>query len=562
MTSDKNRSKDQLIKELNSLRKHAAEADQLQNRLDLLEKQYNDLKRRYEAQTQKFEKECSMRGQTEEALSMAQVIVDKSPAILFRRLAGENPRLVYVSNNINRLGYTAEEFLSGKIHFKDIVHPDDFEQLGAEIKEYAEEDAEEYTQIYRVLSKSGEVRWVEDQTSVVRDPEGNKTYNQGIVVDITGRKLAEEELRKSEEKFRRIVETAGEGFILMDQNLVIKEVNDAYCGMLGYTREELLGKTPLDLASDDFRQFMITNREKILAKEYRKLEGEVISKNGRRIPVFIHGNNLRNDKGQIIGNMAFVTDMTEHKKALALAGEVQKSLLPRTKPQVQGLDIAGKNISCDEIGGDYFDFLWRQEYPNAYFSVVVGDITGHGVDAALLMTAARAFLRMRASQSGTISQIVTEMNRHLSQDVLDTGRFMTLFYLTLDPQEDQIGWVRAGHEPAISYDPFQDKFEELKGTGIALGVDEGFTYPENHKTGLTEGQIIAVGTDGIWETCNADGEMFGKERFRSVIRQHAHAGASDILNAVYDELNHFAKGLKAEDDITLVVIKINRSQQL
>lgn len=559
MTSDKNRSKDLLIKELNSLRKHAAEADQLKKRLDLIEKQYDDLKRRYETQTQKFEKECSMRGQTEEALSMAQVIVDKSPAILFRRLAGENPRLVYVSNNINRLGYTAEEFLSGKIHFKDIVHPEDFEQLGAEIKEYAEKDAEEYTQIYRVLSKSGEVRWVEDQTSVVRDAEGNKTHNQGIVVDITGRKLAEEELRKSEEKFRRIVETAGEGFILMDQNLVIKEVNDAYCGMLGYTREELLGKTPLDLASDDFRQFMITNREKILAKEYRKLEGEVISKNGRRIPVFIHGNNLRNDKGEIIGNMAFVTDMTEHKKALALAGEVQKSLLPQTKPQVQGLDIAGKNISCDEIGGDYFDFLWRQEYPNAYFSVVVGDITGHGVDAALLMTAARAFLRMRASQSGTISQIVTEMNRHLSQDVLDTGRFMTLFYLTLDPQEDQIGWVRAGHEPAVSYDPLQDKFEELKGTGIALGVDQGFTYPENHKTGLTEGQIIAVGTDGIWETCNPGGEMFGKERFRSVIRHHAHAGASDILSAVYDELNHFTKGLKAEDDITLVVVKIKRS---
>jgi len=560
MTSYKEKSKDQLIKKLNSLEKYAAEAKQLQNRLDSLEKQYNDLKRQYDAQTQKFEKECSMRDQTQEALSMAQVIVDKSPAILFRRLAGENPRLVYVSNNINRLGYTAEEFLSGKIHFKDIVYPDDFEQVGAEIKEYAEKDVEEYTQIYRVLSKSGEVRWVEDQTSVVRDAEGNKTHNQGIVVDITGRKLAEEELRKNEEKFRRIVETAGEGFILMDQNLVIKEVNDAYCRMLGYTREELLGKTPLDLASDDFRQFMITNREKILAKEYRKLEGEVISKDGRRIPVLIHGNNLRNDKGEIIGNMAFVTDMTEPKKALALAGEVQKSLLPQTKPQVQGLDIAGRNISCDEIGGDYFDFLWRQEYPNAYFSVVVGDITGHGVDAALLMTAARAFLRMRASQSGTISQIVTEMNRHLSQDVLDTGRFMTLFYLTLDPQKDQIGWVRAGHEPAIIYDPSQDIFEELKGTGIALGVDEGFTFPENHKTGLTEGQIIAVGTDGIWETCNPDGEMFGKERFRNVIRQHAQAGASEILNAVYDELNQFAKGLKAEDDVTLVVIKINRFQ--
>jgi sigma-B regulation protein RsbU (phosphoserine phosphatase) len=545
MTSYKNKSKDQLIQKLNSL-----------------EKQYNNLKTQYEAQVQKFDKECIVRDQTEEALSMAQVIIDKSPAVLFRRLAGEKPRLVYVSNNINRLGYTAEEFLSEKIHFKDIVHPDDFERLGAEIQEYAEKDVEEYTQIYRVLSKSGEVRWVEDQTSVVRDDEGTKTHNQGIVVDITDRKLAEEDVRKSEEKFRRIVETTGEGFILMDQDLVIKDANDAYCRMLGYSRQELLGKTPLDLASDDFRQFMITNREKILAKEYRKLEGEVISKDGRRIPVLIHGNNLRNDNGDIIGNMAFVTDMTEHKKALALAAEVQKSLLPQAKPQVQGLDIAGRNISCDEIGGDYFDFLWQQEYPNAYFSVVVGDITGHGVDAALLMTAARAFLRMRASQSGTISQIITEMNRHLSQDVLDTGRFMTLFYLTLDPQEDQIGWVRAGHDPAIIYDPFQDKFEELKGTGIALGVDEGFTYPENHKTGLSEGQIIAVGTDGIWETCNRDGEMFGKKRFRNIIRRHAEAGASDILNAVYDELNQFAKGLKAEDDITLVVIKINKSQQL
>jgi sigma-B regulation protein RsbU (phosphoserine phosphatase) len=561
MTSNKSKSKDKAVQELNSQNKQAAEANQLRDRLVSLEKQYHDLQGRYESQIRKFDKECHVWDQTEEALTMAQVIVDKSPAILFRRLAGETPRLVYVSNNIDRLGYTAEDFMSEKIHFRDIVHPDDFERLRAEIEEFAEADVEEYTQIYRVLTKEGEVRWVEDQTSVVRDDKGIKTHNQGIVADgivadITDRKLAEEELRKSEEKFRRIVETAGEGFILMDQNLVIVDVNDAYCRMLGYARQEILGKTPLDLASEEFKQFMATNREKILAKEYRKLEGEVISKDGRRIPVFIHGSNLRNDKGDIIGNMAFVTDMTEHKKALALAAEVQKSLLPQTKPQVQGLDIAGRNISCDEIGGDYFDFLWQQEYPDAYFSVVVGDITGHGVDAALLMTAARAFLRMRASQSGSISQIVSEMNRHLSQDVLDTGRFMTLFYLTLDPQEDQIGWVRAGHDPALIYDPSRDSFEELKGTGIALGVDEKFTYPENHKTGLCEGQIIAVGTDGIWETRNQDGEMFGKERFRDVIRQHARDGAGDILNAVYDELNRFAKGLKAQDDITLVVVKI------
>jgi sigma-B regulation protein RsbU (phosphoserine phosphatase) len=546
-----------LAQELAALEKYAKRDGRLQKHLDAIGQAHGELKRCFEEQCRKFDRECSARDQSEEALSMAQVIIDRSPAVLFRRIAGDKPRLIYVSNNINQFGYSAEDFLSEKIHFKDIVFPEDFERVGTEIKEFAEKDVEEYTQIYRILTRSGEIRWVEDQTSVVRDAAGNKTHNQGILVDITASKLAEAELRKSEEKFRRIIETAGQGFILMDQDLVIIDVNEAYCQMLGYSRSEILGQTPLDFASVEFRQFMSANRKKILATEHRTLEGTSVSKDGRHIPILIHGNTLRDDKGEIIGNVAFVTDMTEHKRALALAGEVQKSLMPQAHPQVGGLDIAGKNVSCEEIGGDYFDFLWRQEYPNAYFSVVVGDITGHGVDAALLMTAARAFLRMRASQSGTISQIVTEMNRHLSQDVLDSGRFMTLFYLTIDPEDGRLGWVRAGHDPAVIYDPEKDSFEELKGDGIALGVNEDFTYPENHRAGLSKGQIIAVGTDGIWETCNHNGEMFGKERFRNVIRKNAHAGAGLILNAVYDELTRFAHGLKAEDDITLVIVKIN-----
>ena len=368
-------------------------------------------------------------------------------------------------------------------------------------------------------------------------------------------------LRKSEEKYRRIVETAGEGFILMDQNLVIVDLNDSYSRMLGYTRDDILGKTTFDLATEEFRQFLLTNRDELLSRDYREFEGSVVAKDGRHVPILVHGNTLRDDRGDIIGNMAFVTDMTEHKKALALAAEVQKSLLPQTKPHIQGLDIAGKNVSCDEIGGDYFDFLWRRENPKSPFSVIVGDITGHGVDSALLMTSARAFLRMRASQPGTMSEIVTAMNSHLTQDVLETGRFMTLFYITIDPAKDRIEWVRAGHDPAVLYDPAEDKFEELKGTGIALGVSEEFKYEENVRTGLKEGQILAVGTDGIWEACNRNGKMFGKERFREIIRQNAHTSADAILDAVYRQLSQFTQGRKSEDDITLVVIKMKRFSQ-
>jgi sigma-B regulation protein RsbU (phosphoserine phosphatase) len=249
--------------------------------------------------------------------------------------------------------------------------------------------------------------------------------------------------------------------------------------------------------------------------------------------------------------------MTERKKSLELAGEVQKSLLPQLKPQVEGLDIAGRMLSCDEIGGDYYDFILVPSCPNPHLDIVVGDVTGHGVDAALLMTTARAFLRMRAAQCGSLSQVITEMNRHLAQDVLNTGRFMTLFCLNIEAAKQQLRWVRAGHNPAVVYDPAEDAFEELMGEGLALGVDEHVVYTENLKNGLTTGQIIAIGTDGIWEAGRKNGDLYGQRRFRDIIRQNAHKKAEDIIDAVYADVGSFLGAKKREDDMTLVIIKVD-----
>jgi phosphoserine phosphatase RsbU/P len=543
------------------LRKMRAEAEELRGQLNAARTALADLQQRFDASTVEIARERSERSQTEQALRLSELIVDRSPVILFRRAADNLTRLEYISNNLRQFGYFPEEFLAGDLSFGDIVHPDDRERIRAEIRQYAEADVEEYSQVYRCLTRSGEIRWVEDQTSVVRNDAGVKTHNQGILLDITKRKMAEDALRKSEEKFRRIVETAAEGFFLMDKNLVIIDVNNALCRMLGYTREEIVGKSPMELATDQFRQFMLLNRESLLAREYRESEGTVIARDGRLVPVLIHGNTLRDDQGQVIGNMAFITDMTEQKKALVLAAEVQKSLLPQDRPVVHGLDIAGRNISCDEIGGDYYDFFWRRDSNRGPISVVVGDITGHGVDSALLMTTARAFLRMRASQPGTLAEVVTAMNHHLALDTLQTGRFMTLFYLTIDPAKKRISWVRAGHEPALLYDPIADDFTELKGNGIALGVTDEFQFSENHRHGLTTGQIIAIGTDGIWEALNREGEMFGKDRLRAIIRHNSGDSAGKILGAVYDQLNLFTLGQKADDDITLVIIKVDEPEE-
>lgn len=543
MREDVEKSKEELLEEVHYLRKVAARAEKLQEEL--------------EEAKDTFAKECAKKRKVEKALRMSQLIVEQSPVVLFRRVAGDPPKLEYISENIKQFGYSPEIFLNEEMTFKEIVHPDDIDRLKEEVKGYATADVEEYTQFYRLLTKSGDTRWVADRTSVVRDDMGVKTHNQGILIDITERKMAEDALRKSEEKFRRIVETTGEGFMLMDVDLRIVDVNRAYCKMLGYPAEELKGKTPFELVSDERRTHMLLNKDELLAQEEREFEGTIITKDGREVPILVHGNTLRDDGGGIIGHMAFITDMTEHKKALMLAGEVQKSMLPHEKPLIKGLDIAGRNVSCDEIGGDYYDFLWQRESTRGPLSVVVGDIAGHGVDSALLMTTARAFLRMRASQPGTLSEIISAMNSHLALDVLETGKFMTLFFLSIDPDRKCVNWVRAGHDPAILYDPDQDEFEELKGKGIALGVLDEVNYSENRKDGLANGQVLAVGTDGIWEAFNRQGEMFGKERLKEIIRKHHHGTASTILNAVYDELNIFTMGQKSEDDITLVIIKID-----
>jgi len=556
MTADQRKTKSELIAELAKLRRQADRAKKLNQNLKDLRVDYRALETRCDEQTQTLRQECTLRDQTEEALRLAEVIISQSPAVLFRRRAGKKPTLIYVSSNISQFGYSAGDFLRAKIRFSEIVHPDDRDRLIEDIKHFAETDVEEYTQSYRILTRSGEVRWVEDRTSVVRDADGRKIYNQGIMVDVTPRRRAEEKLRKSEEKFRRIVETAGEGFALMDDHLRIVEVNDSYCRMLGYRREDILGKTTLDLATGEFRQFIAGSRDRLLALDYRKLEGTLIAKDGRRVPVLIHGNTLRDDDGEKIGNAAFVVDLTDQKKALELAGKVQRSLIPARPPSIPGLDLAGRTDSCQEVGGDYFDFLYGSDFPAGILRVAVGDISGHGVDAALLMTTARAFTRTRAVQPEGPSTVVANINRDLALDMGDSGSFMTLFYMEIDPARRMARWVRAGHEPALLYCPVRDQFEELSGAGLPLGVDRDAGFVEQALPALHPGTLLALGTDGIWEARNPEGQFFGKERFRDILRREAQRSAQEMVAAVFDELDRFCRGMPYQDDVTLVVIKI------
>jgi sigma-B regulation protein RsbU (phosphoserine phosphatase) len=245
--------------------------------------------------------------------------------------------------------------------------------------------------------------------------------------------------------------------------------------------------------------------------------------------------------------------------SLEVAKEVQQNFIPKTEPNVSGLDIAGKSIYCERTGGDYYDYLPLPDSQNGKIGIVIGDVTGHGIPAALLMATVRSSLRQRIQLPGGIGRIISDVNRQLTSDVEDSGRFMTLFYSEIDSENRSIQWVRAGHDPAIFYDPQIDAFEELKGPGIALGVDERWKYAVNRKDDLKDNQIIVLCTDGVWEAHNASGDMFGKDALCDIIRRNPYLPASDIVEAVITALNEFQSGLEPEDDVTLVVVKINNT---
>ena len=244
------------------------------------------------------------------------------------------------------------------------------------------------------------------------------------------------------------------------------------------------------------------------------------------------------------------------RQSLYLAKEVQQALLPRRAPQVKGLDIAATSVYCDETGGDYYDFLGGDERNEGKITVILGDVSGHGVSSALLMATARAFLRQRAAWPGSMSNTVADVNRQLASDVEESGGFMTLFYLAIDAKNKRLSWVRAGHDPGIFYDPAADSFEELRGSGMALGVRTDAQFEENEKKNLDRNQVIILGTDGIWEARNPYGEMFGKQPLYQIIRQNPAASAKEIMAACLGRLRQFSEDRSPEDDVTMIVIKL------
>ena len=265
----------------------------------------------------------------------------------------------------------------------------------------------------------------------------------------------------------------------------------------------------------------------------------------------------RDEFGMIAGHTNSMIRGLRHRTklitALKLAEEVQQNLLPVSAPDHPGLELTGTSIYCDETGGDYYDFF---KLPNDNLGVVVADASDHGVGSALLMTTARAFLISGVHNFQGPAKLAAEINLFLTRDSSKTSRFMSMFFLEINVTDKTLSWVRAGHEPALLYDPAQDRFETLMGEGLVLGVEADYGYQEYYHQGWTPGSVLVVGTDGISETRNAKNEMFGLDRLKETMVKHSTASALAIQTAVIERLNQFRGKTGQEDDVTLVVVKL------
>jgi serine phosphatase RsbU (regulator of sigma subunit) len=259
--------------------------------------------------------------------------------------------------------------------------------------------------------------------------------------------------------------------------------------------------------------------------------------------------------GEVLEQAALREQALDRKRLQAemdLARSIQQRLLPAASPQAQGLDIAGTNHPATETSGDYYDYV---PLSDGRLGVVIADVTGHGLGAALVMTAARAFVRAACGGESDPGKVLAVCNNLLAQD-LDAGNFLSLCLAAFDPAARTLQYSSAGHDPPLLYRPSENTFAELESTGPLLGIVPGMDFAVSDELPLQPGDVLLFMTDGLFECMNDAEETFGKERLKDIVRAHAAESASAILTALLAATSAWTGGQPPRDDITVVVVKV------
>ncbi|MHC4177784.1 MAG: PAS domain S-box protein, partial [Planctomycetota bacterium] len=453
-------------------------------------------------------------------------------------------------------GYSPEEYASDPYLWINMVHPEDRQAVRAQVSEVLRHERV-FPLEHRILHKDGRTRWVRSTIVPHSDDTGVLRRYDGLVEDITDRK-------HTEQRFRQLLESAPDAMVIVDRAGEILLVNRQTEHLFGYSREELLGQPIETLVPERFRDRHPRQRADYAANPGIRPIGtspelHALRKDGSEFLAEIRLSPLDTDEGMVITSA--IRDITERKRLeeslrereaqMLAARRIQQHLLPQRPPEVPCFEIAGASYPADFVGGDYFDYL---QMPDGSTGIVIADVTGHGLPAALLASSTHTLFRSLANHHQEMPEILRLANSMLIDETAD-DLFVTALLGLLDSKTRSFVYTSAGHPPAYLLDQSGDVKACLESTALPLAILADGDFPTGGPFVLEPGDVLLLITDGIIEAMSARGEYFGTERMLEVIRSRRHLAACEMVAGLYEEVCAFVQPAKATDDITAVVVK-------
>ena len=388
---------------------------------------------------------------------------------------------------------------------------------------------------------------------------GNQMGVFAVYRDISSRKKAEQDLTIQETFFTKLFNSAPEAIILHDNNDVVVDVNEEFSRMFGYSRQEAIGKPINDLvASPQYRGEADRLSSAVIHGQRVELDSRRRRKDGSLIDVSILGAPVIH-QGKQLGIYAIYRDITERKRAedariraqeeARMARNIQINLLPKTSPDLQGYDIAGRNVPASHVGGDYFDFIRLDENRIA---IGIGDVSGKGLAASLVMANLQATIRSLALFDADPKDCLERANKLLFRST-DARTFVSLFYGILDGKRGTLRYANAGQSMPVLFRAIENP-SHLSIRGIALGVKEDAQY-EEEEVPVAVGDKILIYTDGISEAMNASMQEFGEERLQTIVTESRTTSSIALIEEILAEVNAYVQDGSRNDDMTVVVMK-------
>ena len=377
------------------------------------------------------------------------------------------------------------------------------------------------------------------------------------------RRKAIKELRESEMRHRTLIENASDIIVVLNSKGVVSFISPACEKVLGKKEDDFIGKDWFQFAEESFRlkikdEYCRSLSQKLVSFSF---EGCFIDANGDSRVLDATAQNLLNDEA-IKGVVLNVRDVTERLKSQAairdtaeefrVAREIQQHLFPKEAPIIDGFDIAGASSPAAATGGDYFDYL---KTTDGQFVLAIADVSGHGAGPAMLMAETRAYLRLLVRNRHHLGDILVRANNMVGEDV-GKERFITMHLVKLDSESKMSTYSSCGHTPGYIIGEKGEIKSKMKRTGIALGVTPDAPYEVEGPLKLVKGDIIIILTDGLAETPNSEGELFGAQRVIDELHRNRSLSAAEIVNSVFKRVADFSQGAEQEDDYTMIVAKV------